>query len=189
MAYAGGDNPIRDLASSGRLKGSQYHRVADLPSDKGAAPVINNADPGAPSISTSVDCYVSGQYLGSKGQTIDVVQRYTVYVSYSARTQAQTMSEVRDRITADFQSKYGKTFNVGNVYIPSLKAPRMNPSGDLMWQQDHVGPGQIAPGMFYEGARTFKQETRTERKRFEIDTIKSIARTNIGSVKRRYGKI
>jgi len=183
-----GDNPIRELASAGQLRGGGQHKQADPPTERQLR-VIDLADPGAPRVSTGVDAYVAGQYLGRNGKTIDVTQRYTVYVSYSARTQQQAVQQAREEVLKHFQEKYGSTFNVTNVYLQDVpRARAAGTMGDLLGIDGEVAPGQVAPMQFYLGGEVFKSMTRVNRIRWEIGSQRSIARTNIGSIRRRYVK-
>lgn len=168
---------IRELAAQGAFKGSQAHRVAEPQIQQ--PPNIDNASRGKPKVTTSVDCYVAGQYLGGKGRTIEVVQRYSIIVSYTADTQQQTMDQLRDTVLRDFQARYGQQFNVSNVFVPGLKAPPVKIPG--------LPPGErVAPVEMYMGAGVFRDRFRTDRLRYDIGTQKSIARTNIDSLKKRY---
>lgn len=181
-----GMNPIRDLAATGQLRGSTQHKFADPPTERQLR-VIDLGDPGAPKINTGVDAYVAGQYLGRNGKTIEVTQRYTVYVSYSARTQQQALQQARDEVVKHFQQKYGSTFNVTNVYLqdtPRVRAAGIQ--GDFMGIDGEVAPGQVAPAQFYFGSEFFKSMTRTERMRLDIGTQSSIRRANVKSIRRRY---
>ena len=114
---------IQELANTVGFRGTPNNRIAE-PSQIQTLPVIDNAVPTQSNIRTSVDCYVSGQYVTRNGKVTEVTQRYTIFVAYSKATQMQTMQQIRDRITSDFQAKYGKTFNVTNVYIPTIPVPK-----------------------------------------------------------------
>ena len=169
---------IRELASSGLFRGTTQHRVAEPSVHRQLTP-IDNAEPTGPNIRTSVDVYVSGQYLGKKGKIVEIIQRYSVYVAYGRNTQARTMSQVRETVLNDFQSEYGGQFNVSNVRIGDLPFPRA---------EGVVMPDEVAPMEFYVGSGAFRDATRTQRIRWEIGSQKNIARTNIGSIRRRYGR-
>jgi hypothetical protein len=177
MAMAG-QNPIRELGSTVGFRGPMAHRTAE-PGVNTSLPVIDNTDQSAPNVRTSVDCYVSGQYLGRRGNTIEVVQRYTVFVSYSRNTQKATMDQLRDRITNDFSSRYGSQFNVSGMQIPGLPIPDIHTPG--------VNPGEVAPVEFYWGSKTYREMTRTTRLRYDIGTQGKIRDLNVGSLKKRYG--
>jgi hypothetical protein len=143
-------------------------------------PVIDNAEPSGPNVSTSVDCYVSGQYLGRNGQTIEVTQRYTVFAQYGKNTQAQTVNQIRDAIINDFNSRFGRQFNVANVYVPGLPIPK-----DEAVKQG-VAPGEVAPVEFYYGSGTFRDQTRYARLRWDIGTQNKIRDVNVRGLKDRY---
>ena len=115
---------IKELAQTVGFKGPSNRRIAEPSSVKTLTP-IDNAIPGQATIRTSVDCYVSGQYVSQKGaRSIEVTQRYTIFVAYSKSTQLATMNQVRDRILQDFQGRYGSTFNISNVFVQNLPVPR-----------------------------------------------------------------
>lgn len=165
---------IKELAKSVGFKGPASHRIAE-PSKVNTLPVIDNSVPGQATIRTSIDCYVSGQYVAEKGKITEVTQRYTIFVAYSKSTQMQTMDEVRHRIIADFEAKYGKTFNIVNVHVPGLPVPK------------HQLPRDVGEIEFYHGSRMFRSMTRYERMLYDVRTQRDIARTNIESIKKRYG--
>lgn len=168
---------IREIASSVGFRGTPNQKVAE-PSIDRSQPVIDNSDPTSPNLRTSIDCYVTGQYVGPKGKVLEVHQRYTLYVSYSKRTHAQTMAQARDRILADFQSKYGRNFNVANVYVPPLVVPQ----ADAV-----VSKGSVEDVGFYYGTGLFRGMTKTERYSYDVTTERSKYSTNVKSVKGRYG--
>lgn len=168
---------IGELAKQVGFKGTPQHRMAE-PSSVRTLPVIDNASPLASNIRTSVDCYVSGQYVQRDGKVIEVTQRYTIFVAYHKETQFATMQQVRDRIINDFEAKYGKTFNVTNVYVPQLPVPK---------EKEVEGVGRGGELRFYEGSDLFKQMTKYEKARYEIGTQRQIASTNISSIRKRYG--
>lgn len=169
---------IREIASQVGFKGSSRHRIAE-PSQVRTLPVIDNSTPTQSNVRTSIDCYVSGQYVQRSGSIMEVTQRYTIFVAYSQHTQQATMSNVRDRIISDFQDKYGNSFNITNTFVPGLPLPKPQLPG--------VGPGGVAPLEMYEGTDLFRQMTKYEKARYEIGTQRKQASTNIGSIKKRYG--
>lgn len=164
---------IAELAKSTGFKGTPSHRIAEPGAVESLAPIDNSNRSGRGNIRTSVDCYVSGQYVAKGGKLFEVQQRYTVFVSYSQDSQLETMKTVRDRITSDFQAKYGRTFNVTSVYVQPLPlAP---------------DPASAQAQTVYGGSRLFKEMTRESRARYEIETQRLQAKTNIGSIRGRYG--
>jgi hypothetical protein len=169
---------IRQLANEVGFKGTPNHRIAE-PSSVRTLPVIDNSVPTQSNVRTSVDCYVSGQYVQKNGKVTEVTQRYTIFVAYSNQTQMQTMQQVRDRIISDFEAKYGKTFNVTNTFVPGLPVPQKDLPG--------TGAGGVAPLEMYRGSDMFREMTRHERARYDIGTQKKQATVNIGNIKTRYG--
>lgn len=161
---------IRELASSAGFKGTSNNRTAE-PQVNRNLPVIDNARGVAgPKISTSIDCYVSGEYVSRKGQRMVVVQRYSIFVSYGQSTQAQTMQQVRGRIVQDFSEKYGMQFNVANVHVPDLLTPERAPTADAE--------------QFYRGSEEWR--LRIARASFDIGTERSKVTKNVNNIRRRY---
>ena len=165
---------IKEIADQSGFRGPISHRRAE-PVGVRNLPVIDNSDQFNRSVRTSVDCYVSGQYVQSNGRVMEVTQRYTVFVSYNKETQFISMQQVRDRITTDFADKYGKSFNVSNVFVPDLPVPVSAPTG-----------GTSDDEVMYGGSRMFREMTSYEKKRYEIGTERLKADTNIESIKKRY---
>ncbi len=170
---------IQEIANTVGFRGTPNHRIAE-PSTVHTLPVVDNALPTQSNVRTSVDCYVSGQYVHRTGKVIEVTQRYTIFVSYAKGTQMQTMNQVRDRISSDFQAKYGTSFNITNAFVPGLPVPRSK-------EIEGIGRGVAEPLEMYRGSEMFRDMTRHERARYEIGTQKEMARTNIESIKDRYG--
>lgn len=162
---------IQELARTVGFRGGAGHKIAE-PSQIATLPVIDNAIPTKQAVRTSVDCYVSGQYTQKDGKVMEVTQRYSIFVSYSNSTQVQTMTQVRDRVLQDFESKYGKTFNVSNVFVPTLPNVR-----------DEAQPMEM-----YGGTQLYRKESlpKYEKYRYDIGTEKAKTRINIRSIKSRY---
>jgi len=165
---------ISELASTAPFKGTSNHKISE-PQTVQTLPVIDNALPRQATVRTSVDCYVSGQYVQRSGKVLEVTQRYTIYVAYSSSTQLQTMNEVRARIVGDFEAKYGRTFNVTNAFVPVMPVP--NPD---------VREG-VSPMEMYRGTDMFKEITRYEKMRYDIGGEQLKEETNIRSIRKRYG--
>ena len=169
---------IRELAETVGFRGSVGRKIAE-PSQVKTLPVIDNSVPTQSNITTSLDCYVSGQYVQRNGGVIEVTQRYQIFVSYAKSTQQISMQEIRNRIISDFEQKYGTNFNVTNTFVPALMVP-------VAKQLPGTPSGQSAPIELYQGSGLFRQMTRYERVRYEIGTQREMAQTNIGSIKKRY---
>jgi hypothetical protein len=122
---------------------------------------------------------VSGQYVTRKGKTIEVTQRYTLFISYNKESQAQTMKEAQERITLDFQAKYGNQFNISNVFVPVLPVPAEK-------VVEGVGKGGTEDMEFYSGSRLFKAMSAYEKQRYDIGTQRNISEKNIDSIRQRY---
>jgi len=167
---------IKELAASVGFKGPAHKRVAEPSSVKTLSP-IDNSVPGQATIRTSVDCYVSGQYVQKQGKSVEVTQRYTIYVAYSKETQLATMNKIRDTIMNDFQAKYGGTFNINNVFVQTLPVPV---------KKDVPVKDEAQPLEMYQGSGLFRDMTRVERARYEIGSQRTQSRLNIESIKKRY---
>jgi hypothetical protein len=163
---------VSEIASSSGFRGSSRHRRAEPPVISGAP--IDNASGAGPVVSTSIDMYVSGQYIGRKGQQLEVFQRYQVFVRYDASTQRSTMNQLRDQIMRDFSTRYGE-FNISATFVPELASPPA-PAQD----QGFYRGGQVWAG------RTSSTGRPVQRARFELDTIRRQYALNTQSVRKRY---
>ena len=169
---------IKELADNTGFKGSNYHKIAE-PTDVRNLPVIDNTSRFSKSnVRTSIDCYVAGQYVQRNGKIIEVMQRYSVFISYNQDTQYETLSEARKRIIDDFDAKYGRNFNVTTVFVPAVPAP----ATDLPQEQ-----GQVTDLQFYGGSKLFRGMTKYERYRYDVGTEKDVHETNLDNIKKRYG--
>lgn len=168
---------IGEIARTVGFKGTPTHRIAE-PSTVRTLAVVDNTDPTSQAnVRTSVDCYVSGTYISRNGKQFEVTQRYTIFVAYSKATQAQTMTQARDRIMGDFQARYGSTFNVSSVYVP----PLIVPTGPIPGVQEGAAPAEL-----YMGSRLYKQMTAYEKQRYDVGTERQKSRVNIESIRKRY---
>ena len=162
---------INELARSVGFKGQANHKIAE-PNSIRTLPIIDNRVPTRKNVNTSIDCYVSGQYVQRNGKIIEVTQRYSIFVAYSSDTQRQTMQEVNTRIVGDFEARYGTTFNVTTVHVPALPIP-IEDKGE--------------PLEMYGGSGMFREMSRYEHMRTDIFTEHLKERTNIRSIRKRYG--
>lgn len=159
---------VADIARNVGFRGSTSMRSAQ-PQEVRDLPVIDNGDPLRvdKNVSTSIDCYVAGTYVGHKGQRLEVVQRYTIYVRYSADSQFATMQQIRARITDDFNARYGQ-FALSNVFVPELQVPV---SAD--------------PEFLYSGRSMWA--SRIQRASYDIEGEREKAGYNIEKIRRKYG--
>lgn len=169
---------IREISDRVGFRGNPAHRTAS-PSDIRTLPVIDNSNRYASNVRTSIDCYVSGQYVQRNGRVLEVTQRYTIFIAYNRETQNATLQQLRDRVMMDFHERYGQ-FNISTVYVPDLPVPKQT-------VVPGVRPGEAAPMEFYHGSEMFRGMTRYERMRFESGTEREKAELNIRSVRKRYG--
>lgn len=158
---------IGELAKSVGFRGARGYMVAE-PSTVTSMPVIDHTQPGVPNVRTSVDTYVHGQYVGKNGQIHEVRQRYTIFVSYGPGTQADAMNQTRSVIASDFSNRYGRTFNITTVFVPTFRP----------------APGAADDVLMYGGSRLFKE--RFDRAKWELDTERTKFSTNTTNIKRRY---
>jgi len=168
---------ITDLANQVGFKGTPSHRTAEP--KMAVLQSVNNSVPNQSNITTSVDCYVSGQYVQRNGKVIEVTQRYQIFVSYGQATQFATMDQVRNRIIQDFEGKYGKSFNVVNTHVPTLPVPTKP-------VLPGTTPGQSGDIEMYAGSGLFRDMTEFEKTRYDIKTQRVQSQTNIESIKDRY---
>ncbi len=161
---------IKEIAVTTGFRGSSSRRTAEpqinsrLDSIDVSSPLDKNT------ISTSIDCYVAGEYIGRGGKSLEVRQRYQMFVRYGSTTQVQAMEQVRGRIMDDFASRFGQ-FNITSVYVDPLEAVRAMPD-----------PAQ--PEQLYDGRDVWR--TAIARASFEIGTEEAKAERNIANIKRRY---
>lgn len=171
---------IGQLANQGLLRRTSGHVRSAEPAHVRTLPVIDNSLPYVSNVRTSVDCYVSGQYVQRNGQVIEVTQRYSIFISYNKTTHYQTMQHLQERIASDFQARYGAAFNITTVYVPDLPAPiNDNVPG--------VQPGQEMPIEFYTGSRLFKDQHEYQKLRLDIGKEHIKEKTNIQNLRKRYG--
>jgi hypothetical protein len=162
---------IKEIAQTTGFRGAAGNRQAEA-QRRTDLPVIDNSDPTSrrANISTSVDCFVAGEYVGAKGQRMQITQRYTIFVSYSQQTQAVTMQQVRTRIAQDFQTRFNQ-FNMTTVHVPDLFAPVRAPEPEAE--------------QFYRGSEEWR--LRIARSSFDIGTEREKASRNVTNIRRRYG--
>lgn len=163
---------ISELAQSVGFQGNGKLKRAE-PSISRTIPPVDKSVPLMKTMRTSVDCYVSGQYVQRDGRVIEVMQRYSVFIAYTRETQLEAMQEVRNRISQDFQNKYGQTFNIATIFVPDLIAPPL--------------PTVPEPEQMYGGTSLFKQLSAYERERYEVSTERLKSDLNVHSIRQRYG--
>lgn len=133
---------------------------------------IENKVAGERSIDTTVDCYVTGQYIDSAGKLFSIKQRYSIRIIYSTSTMHEVMAELRARLVSEFELKYSQFgFNVTDVFIPEM-----------------VTLSPVMPEEEYRGRRLWKLMTRIERKSYgeEMRTAREVFRGRRMGLIRRY---
>ena len=164
---------ITELAKDQGFSGSKFHRFAELRTSKQYT--VDESSSFQNNIQTSVDCYVSGTYIGSDGNTIEVKQRYTIYVSYSKDTQRIAMQKVRNMIIQDFEREFAQ-FHVTDVFIPEAKF--IIPLG---------AEGKAESAEFYFGSDLFKKMSRLNVAKYKMATESAIYKSRKAQLKKRYG--
>lgn len=159
---------VADIARTTGFRAGPGIRSAQPPEVRDLS-VIDNGDAFRPerNVSSSVDCYVAGHYVGGKGQRLEVVQRYTIYVRYSSESQMQTMQQIRSRIMDDFNARYGE-FALSNIFVPELEAPV-----------------SAAPEFTYAGREAWM--ARIQRATYDVRGEQEKSGYNIEKIRRRYG--
>ncbi len=128
--------------------------------------------PGERKIDTTVDCYVTGQYIDSKGKLFSIKQRYSIRIVYSTSTMHEVMQELRARLVSEFEVKYSQfDFNVTDVFIPEM-----------------ISLSPVMPEEEYRGRRLWKLVTRIERRSYgeEMRSAREIFRGRRIGIIRRY---
>jgi hypothetical protein len=166
--------------TTGWRRSGPYTRTSE-PGHIRTLPVIDNSLPSSSNVRTSVDCYVTGSYVQRNGQSLEVTQRYSVFVSYAKQTQYQTMKELNERVASDFQARYGGTFNVTTIFVPDIPTP-------MQEIVPGVAPGDEAPVEFYLGSRLFKGNLGSYQKmRLDVGKEATKERLNVQSIRKRFG--
>jgi hypothetical protein len=160
---------INEIAKEQGFSGSAYHKYADLRSDKDIT--IDESESVGHNINTRVDCYVAGSYISRGGKSLEVKQRYTIYVSYGARTQQRAMARLRSEMIMDFERNFPQ-FHVTDIFIPEDK---------------FVIPPGMETSEFYYGSELFKRFSRLDVKRYKLETEREIYGSRMKSIKKRYG--
>ena len=164
---------IREIADSGSFVGSRYHKHAEFVTGKQFT--VDESAYG-PTVNTSIDCYVTGIYMGAKGQSISIKQRYTVFVSYTKSTQMQALSKVRNQIMQDFEGNFPQ-FKISDIFIPESSLPvppELSALGDDM-------------DAYYEGSELFKRISSQDIGRFRVGTERAIFDSRVKQIKKKYG--
>ncbi len=165
---------IQELTAKEQFRGSKYHRTADLSTVNSNISIDHSGGSHANNVYTSVDCYVAGSYTTRDGKSMDITQRYTIYVAYNKDTQKLAMDGVRQRIIEDFKSNFPQ-FDITKIFIPENKF--IVPKGNESLYQ---------PAEFYQGSEMFKDLSRIDVARYKMHTEKDIYKSKITDIKNRY---
>lgn len=161
---------IKEIAATTGFRGTSSRRTAEPVVDTKLSSVDVSSPADKNTISTSIDCYVAGEYIGRKGNSLEVRQRYQIFVKYGSSSQIQAMEQVRTRIMDDFSNRFGQ-FNITSVYVEPLSPVQAMP--------DPADDMQL-----YDGRDVWR--TAIARASFEIGTEEEKAKRNITNIKRRY---
>ena len=154
-----------------RFSGTRANRYTDQPEKE---VVMDYSEPGERTVTLSLDCYVSRQYVSSKGDAIEVRFRFTTYVKYSESTLQVAMNGTRHRITEEFKREF-PNFEPTTIFVDETK-----------WK--HIeAPTRAQEEGFYEGSELYKKLTGSQIARYELQSRKEIYKTSVKRVKERYG--
>lgn len=162
---------ISEVAEQG-FSGNKWHKYAEIVGSRYVT--IDESTASENNVDTSVDCYVAGTYIGRDGATIEVRQRYTIYVSYSRSTQRIAMTKVRATIINDFERNF-PSFHITDVFLPEEKF--ITPLGKEGLRESEE---------FYYGSELFKTLSRRDVGRFRVGTERDIFKSRISQIKRRF---
>jgi len=160
---------ISEIASTSGFKGSKYHKYSDMPADTRTAIDLSEGKKRSSVISTSVDCYVSGTYVNNKGMSVDIRQRYTVFVSYNIKTQVMALRSTRDQIMRDFTNRF-TDFKITDVFVPETSF--VTPIKE--------GPEDVA---YYEGSELFKRMSKIDVAEYRAQTERAIYESRLKKIK------
>jgi hypothetical protein len=164
---------ISEIADIHKFTGSRYHKFADLGVDQKQQ--VDLSGGAKNSVYTSIDCYVSGTYTGNDGKSMEIKQRYTVYVAYNRDTQMQAMNRVKQQIMDHFNQNFPQ-FRIADVFIPEAKFIKPLGSDSL-----------VEDASFYKGSEMFKAMSRIDVAHYRMQVEKDIYTRNIKGIKKRYG--
>jgi hypothetical protein len=102
---------------------------------------------------------------------LEVKQRYTLYVSYNARTQTVAMARLRNDMIMDFEQNFPQ-FHVTDIFIPEDK---------------FVIPAGPEPSEFYYGSELFKRMSRLDVYKYRLGTERQIYDSRTRALRKRYG--
>jgi hypothetical protein len=154
-----------------RFSGGRNSRFSDQPEKE---IVLDYSEPNERKMALSLDCYVSGQYVDKKGNSVEVKFRFNVYVRYSASTMQNAMSGLRGRLMEEFKREF-PGFEPTTVFVEPDK-----------WRVP-VAPTAAQEVGFYEGGELYKKLTGMQIARYEIATRKDIYDSSVSMIKKRYG--
>jgi hypothetical protein len=163
---------IKEIADQQGFTGSRWHRHADFVN--GRQYTIDESSYG-PTVNTSIDCYITGIYIGVKGNSISIKQRYTVYVSYTRSTQMNAMNKIRSQIMTDFEQNFPQ-FKISDIFIPETQLP-------IPMQ---AGPDENAD-QFYRGSQLYRRISSVDVGQFQVGTERAIFKSRIDQIKKKYG--
>lgn len=132
-------------------------------------PSLEYEEKGKRSISTTVDCYVTGTYITREGKLFSIKQRYSIDVSYTRDDIIEVMSRIRQMIMEKFKAEHPE-YNISDVFIPELLSPRNIPE----------------PAYFYRGGKLYRYLTRFSEGRYILQTEKEIYKSVAKKIIKRY---
>lgn len=134
-------------------------------------PSVDYSIPKEKSITTTIDCYVTGSYIDQRGKMFTIRERYSIDVTYSNSTVLEAMARIRQLLMSKFEEE-NPSFQVGDVFIPELP-PEMKVIAE--------------PQYVYRGGRIYRYMTRLSEGRIMLETEKDIYVSRAESIIKRYG--
>jgi len=134
-------------------------------------PEIDYSDPKEKKITTTIDCYVTGHYLTTKGKIFTIRQRYSITISYSNSTIVETMARIKNLLMQKFQED-NPSFDIDEVFIPPL-TPEFKTVAE--------------PRYVYRGGRIFRYMTRVQEGKFMLGIQKDIYKSRAERIIKQYG--
>lgn len=132
---------------------------------------MDYSDEKEPKITTTIDCYVSGTYVTSKGKVFSIRERFSITVTYSNSTIIETMARVRELLISKFEQE-NPEFKISDIFIPELR-PEMKRIPE--------------PTFVYRGGKVFRYMTRLQEGRLVLGTERDIYKSRARRIIEKYG--
>ena len=123
-------------------------------------------------ITTTIDCFVTGQYVDNRGKLFTIRERYKISVSYSNSTIIETMMRVRQMLIMKFTEE-NPSFSVSEVFVPDL-------------YPDMTSRRLMQPIFSYKGGKIWKYLTRIEEGKLVLGIEKDIYKSRAEAIIAKY---